>query len=164
MKKTALAGIDVMVVNPRAAKDFARAQHQRSKTDLVDARSLLEFLRRMGFAPWRPPSRSIRDLRALSRLIQALVVGRAQEKNRRHADDVVSDITPAIRESIERHIAAIDEEVETLTQTALEIVRADSSLSSKFDHLISVKGIVEPSAIVILAELAVLPPDMSARQ
>ncbi len=160
----AAKNIDVMVVNPRTARDFARAQLLRSKTDRVDARSLLEFLRRMDFAPWRPPSRSILDLRALSRRIQALVVGRAQEKNRRHADDVVSDTTPAIRESIERHIAAINEEVETLTQKALEIVRADSHLSPRLDHLISVKGIAEPSAIVILAELAVLPPDMSARQ
>lgn len=49
-------GIEVMVVNPRAAKDFARAQLQRSKTDQVDARSLLEFLRRMDFAPWNPPA------------------------------------------------------------------------------------------------------------
>jgi len=157
-------GIAVMVVNPRAAKDFARAQLQRSKTDQVDARSLLEFLRRMDFAPWSPPSRSILDLRALSRRIQSLIVSRAQEKNRRHADEVVTDTTPAIRESIERHLAAINEEIETLTQSALEIVRGDDRLSPKLDHLISVKGIAEPSAIAILAELAVLPPDMSARQ
>jgi transposase len=157
-------GIDVMVANPRAAKDLARAQLQRSKTDQVDARSLLEFVRRMDFAPWAPPGRSILDLRALSRGIQTLIVSRAQEKNRRHADEVVTDTTPAIRESIERHMAAINDEIETLAQSALEIVREDSSLSPRLDHLISVKGIAEPSAIAILAELAVLPPDMSARQ
>lgn len=157
-------GVEVMVVNPRAAKDFARAQLQRSKTDQVDARSLLEFVRRMDFASWSPPSRSILDLRALSRRIQSLIVSRAQEKNRRHADDVVTETTPAIRESIERHLSAINDEIDTLTQSALEIVRGDSSLSPKLDHLISVKGIAEPSAIAILAELAVLPLDMSARQ
>jgi hypothetical protein len=59
--------------------------------------------------------------------------GRVQEKNRRHAEDAVSDVTPAIRESIERHIAVINEESETLTQKALEIVRADSSLSPELD-------------------------------
>ena len=36
-------GVEVMVVNPRAAKDFRRAQMQRSKTDEVDARVLCEF-------------------------------------------------------------------------------------------------------------------------
>lgn len=157
-------GVDVMVVNPRASNDFARAQLQRSKTDQVDARSLLEFVRRMNFTPWIPPSRSILDLRALSRRIQTLIVSRAQEKNRRHADAVVTDTTPAIRESIERHMSAINDEIDRLTRSALRIVREDSSLSPKFDHLISVKGIAESSAIAILAELAVLPPDMSARQ
>jgi transposase len=32
----AAEGVEVMVVNPRAAKDFARAQLQRSKTDRGD--------------------------------------------------------------------------------------------------------------------------------
>jgi transposase len=157
-------GIEIMVVNPRAAKDFARAQLQRSKTDRVDARSLLEFNRRMEFVPWQPPSRMILDLRALSRRIQALLVNRSQEKNRLHADSVVSDTTPAIQESIERHIQSINDEIAALTQAALDIVRADADLKPKFDHLVSVKGIADASAITILAELAVLPNDMTVRQ
>jgi len=48
-------GVEVMVANPRATKDFARAQMQRSKTDRSDALSLLEFARRMPFEPWEPP-------------------------------------------------------------------------------------------------------------
>jgi len=156
--------IDVMVVNPRAAKDFSRAHLQRSKTDRVDARSLLEFVRRMDFVSWEPPRRSIRDVRALSRRIQALTVHRAQEKNRIHADDSVDETSPAIRESIERHIDAIQHEIRTLTEAALEIIRADHELRPKFDHLVSVKGIADASALAILAELAVLPDDMSARQ
>jgi transposase len=157
-------GIEVMVVNPRAAKDFARAQLQRSKTDRVDARSLLEFNRRMKFVPWQPPSRTILDLRALSRRIQALLVNRSQEKNRLHADEVVADTTPAIQESIERHIQSINDEIAALTQAALDIVRADAELKPKFDHLVSVKGIADASAITILAELAVLPDNMTVRQ
>jgi transposase len=157
-------GIEIMVVNPRAAKDFARAQLQRSKTDRVDARSLLEFNRRMEFVPWQPPPRTILALRALSRRIQALLVNRSQEKNRLHADEVVADTTPAIQESIERHIQSINDEIAALTQAALDIVRADVDLKPKFDHLVSVKGIADASAITILAELAVLPNDMTVRQ
>lgn len=157
-------GIEIMVVNPRAAKDFARAQLQRSKTDRVDAGSLLEFNRRMKFVPWQPPSRTILALRALSRRIQALLVNRSQEKNRFHADEVVADTTPAIQESIERHIESINDEIAALTQAALDIVRADVDLKPKFDHLVSVKGIADASAITILAELAVLPNNMTVRQ
>jgi transposase len=69
--------IQVMVANPRTTKDFARAQLRRSKTDRTDALSLLEFVRRMEFEVWAPPSRSILGLRALSRRMQALLVTRA---------------------------------------------------------------------------------------
>jgi transposase len=157
-------GLEVMVVNPRAAKDFARARLKRSKTDRVDARSLLEFVRRMDFGAWRPPAPAIVALRGLSRRIQALLVNRAQEKNRLHADGAVSETSPVIRESIERHIAGIDSEIKLLAEAAKEQIAADASLQRKFLHLTSVKGIAEASAITILAELAVLPEDMSARQ
>src|SRR5260370_9964761 len=40
--KLAAAGVDVMVINPRVAKDFGRALANRSKTDKVDAWTLLE--------------------------------------------------------------------------------------------------------------------------
>ena len=156
--------IDVMVVNPRAAKDFHRAQLQRSKTDRVDARSLLEFLRRMDFARWEPPRSEILQLRGLSRRIQALLVNRAQEKNRRHADEAVDATSPAILESIERHIAALEDEMEILAQAATDLIQADRQLAQRFAHLTSVKGIAKASAITILAELAVLPDDMTVRQ
>ncbi len=160
----AAAPIELMVANPRATKDFARAQLRRSKTDRTDARSLLEFVRRMEFKPWNPPKRSILDLRALSRRIQALLVTRAQEKNRLHADDSVEATPPAIRSSIERHVGAINEEIAALTKAALEVVRSEATLRQRFDHLVSVKGIAQASAITVLAELSVLPADMSARQ
>jgi transposase len=160
----AAKGVEVMVANPRTTKDFARAQLRRSKTDRTDALSLLEFVRRMPFEAWVPPRRPILALRALSRRIQALLVTRAQEKNRLHADDAV-EVTPlVIRESIERHTAAINAEIAELTQSALEVVRADAELDRRFVRLVSVKGIAQASAITLLAELAVLPADMSVRE
>jgi transposase len=157
-------GVEVMVANPRTTKDFARAQLRRSKTDRTDALSLLEFVRRMDFELWVSPSRSILALRALSRRIQALLAARAQEKNRLHADESVQATPPAIRESIQRHIDAINAEIEALTAAALEVVRPDETLAARFAHRVSLKGIAQASAITLLAELSVLPADMTARQ
>jgi len=157
-------GIEVMVANPRVTKDFARAQLRRSKTDRTDALSLLEFVRRMDFEAWTPPRPSILALRALSRRIQALLVTRAQEKNRLHADASVEATPLAIRESIERHIDSLNAEIQALTESALEVVHADAWLAQRFARLVSVKGIAQASAITLLAELSVLPADMSPRQ
>jgi transposase len=118
----------------------------------------------MDFARWEPPRSEILQLRGLSRRIQALLVNRAQEKNRRHADEAVESTNPAIRKSIERHIGAIEAEMEILSDAALDLIRVDPQLAQRFTHLTSVKGIATASAITLLAELAVLPDDMTVRQ
>ena len=66
-------GIEVMVLNPRAARNFARVLMHRSKTDPVDARALREYVRRMEFVPWRPPTIEKLELRAFSRRIAELM-------------------------------------------------------------------------------------------
>lgn len=157
-------GIAVMVANPRATKDFARAQMQRSKTDRTDARSLLEFVRRMPFEPWTPPSPEILALRALARHIEALVATAAQEKNRDHAASRLGAEADAVREAIDEHVAWIEGTVAELQAKALALIQNSPVLQSAYDHLVSVKGIGTGSAISLLAELAVLPSDMSARQ
>lgn len=57
----------VMVINPRASKDFQRARLTRAKTDRVDALGLLEFLSRMDFVPWTPPAEAVLALQQLGR-------------------------------------------------------------------------------------------------
>jgi transposase len=156
--------IEVMVANPRATKDFARAQMQRSKTDQTDARSLLEFVRRMEFDPWKPPPREILELRTLARHMAALATMRAQEKNRRHALEQVAGLGDPVREAIEEHIQYLDGTIRELQAKALAVIAASPALEAGLAQLVSVKGIAEKSAVAILAELAVLPADMKARE
>jgi transposase len=79
------AGVEVMVINPRVAKDFGRALANRSKTDRVDAGTLLEYVRRMEFVRWSAPSAAVRELRELGRRLSELVHVGTEEKNRFHA-------------------------------------------------------------------------------
>jgi transposase len=118
----------------------------------------------MPFVAWQPPAPAILDLQALSRRISALLVSRAQEKNRLHVEDQLTMRTDAIRKSLERHIDAINAEIEALTQAALETLHTLPLLKRRFELLVSVKGIANASAIALLAELAVLPDDMTPRQ
>jgi transposase len=156
--------IEVMVVNPVAARDFGRALLQRSKTDRVDAGVLLEYALRMPFEPWRPPAPAILDLRAIVRRIEALTVARTQERNRLHAAGRSAELTEAIAWDIEAHLEHLAHSIERLQAQALEIVEDDPLLAERFDRLTSVRGIATTSALRILAELAVLPEDMTARQ
>ncbi len=156
--------IEVMVANPRSTSDFARACMKRSKTDRTDALSILEFVRRMPFDPWQPPSSEALNLRAISRRIAALMVTRIQERNRLKAVERTREFSAALGEDIEAHIDYLEQSMERLRKEALEIVDADPELRRRFTLLVSVKGISTKSAIRILGELAVLPSNMAARQ
>ncbi|MBN2564675.1 MAG: IS110 family transposase [Candidatus Eisenbacteria bacterium] len=155
---------EVMVANPRAVSDFAKARFQRSKTDTADAATILEFLERMPFEPWSPPDQEILDLRALSRRIRALNIAISQERNRLHAARRQGRLTEHIRDDIDAHIGYLRASIDRLTGNALEIIGGDPDLHRRFEQLLSIKGVAQTSAVAILAELAVLPPDMDARQ
>ena len=157
-------GIEVMVANPRAIADFAKALLQRSKTDQLDAEVMLEFVRRMPFVPWQPPKPHRLDLRALMRRITALKLVSQQEKNRLHSVSQSAEITPLVRKDIQSHLVQLERHIEKLEQQAETIVQADRELARQFCHLVSVRGIARVSALHLLAELVVLAPDMTARQ
>jgi transposase len=156
--------IEVSVLNPASVRDFGRALMERSKTDRVDAGVLLSYAERMPFTAWQPPAQEILDLRAIVRRMEALTVTRTQERNRLHAAGHCAELTEAIAWDIEAHLEHLAQSLERLTQQALAIVKADAELARRFERLVSVRGIATISALGILAELAVLPPDMTARQ
>ena len=157
-------GIEVMVANPRAIADFAKALLQRSKTDQLDAEVMLEFARRMPFVAWQPPSSPQLELRALMRRITELKLVSQQEKNRLHSVSQSAEITPLVRKDIQSHLVQLERHIEKLEHQAETIVQADRELARQFCHLVSVRGIARVSALHLLAELVVLAPDMTARQ
>jgi len=156
-------GIEVMVANPRAIADFAKALLQRSKTDQLDAEVMLEFARRMPFVAWQPPSSPQLELRALMRRITGLKLVSQQEKNRLHSVSQSAEITPLVRNDIQSHLVQLERHIEKLEHQAETIVQADRELARQFCHLVSVRGIARVSALHLLAELVVLAPDMTAR-
>lgn len=158
------ARIAVMVANPRATKDFARARLQRGKTDRVDARMLREYVQRMPFQRWVAPSATVLTLRALTRRIAALTQTGVQERNRLHAAGLSDQLGAALRDASRAHLRFLEESMRTLTREAQRLIDGEPGLRRRYAQLVSVPGIAERSALRLLGELAVLPPDMTVRQ
>jgi transposase len=156
--------VEVMVVNPRAIKDFARACMQRAKTDAVDAGAILEYLERMPFVAWRPPAPEILELQAINRRIVQLDSELTREKNRRHAAEFAGATADAIANDIEVNIHHLERRIERMHDSGLKLVHGAPILAAKLAHLVSTKGIAEASAMRLLAELLVLPDDLAAPQ
>lgn len=157
-------GIEVSVVNPKAIKRFADASMQRGKTDALDAERILEFLRRMEFRPWQPPSEEVLELQHITRRIVQLKKELTRENNRHLAAKrlglmgrVVTNDTAVNMRHLERRIAVMQTEAEGLAM-------ATPLLKDQLDLLHTVTGIADKTGVRILAELAALPADMTGPQ
>jgi len=157
------ARFEVMVANPRASANFAKATMQRSKTDRLDCVMLLEFAEQMTFKKWQAPSAEQLQIRSISRRVYALMSTIRDEKNRMHAANQV-DGTDVVKRSIRATINVLEKQVRDLRTAALELILADAVLARRYELLLTVKGIGQISAIAILSELAILPADMTDRQ
>jgi transposase len=156
--------IAVMVVNPRAARKFADACLQRSCTDTTMAVALQEYAARMEFVPWTPPAAAGRELRAIARRIAALTLEKTRELNRRHAAGASAETPAVVINDVAVNVRHLERRIAELERHAVARITADSQLQPVYQHLLSVCGIAETTAIQLLGELLVLPSDMTARQ
>jgi len=156
--------IDVMVVNPRAARKFADACLQRSCTDTTMAVALQEYAARMEFVPWTPPPAAVRELRAIARRIAALTLEKSRELNRQHAAGASAATPAVILNDVAVNVRHLERRIADLERHAVALITSDSQLQPVYQRLLSVCGIAETTAIQLLGELLALPADMTARQ
>jgi transposase len=156
--------IKVMVVNPRRIKEFSKALDVRSRDDVRDAKTILEFLRRMDFESWTAPSASRLELRSISRRVGQLTKQLTAEKNRLHAAKASVAGSPRLLQSLRTSIRQIQRQIAGLRTYARKLITQDRELRRAARLLLSVKGIAWVSAIQILAEIALLNPDLTPAQ
>ena len=142
------AGHTVSIVNPARIKGFAQSELVRTKTDKVDAGLIARFCLAMHPESWEPVPADVRRLQALVRRVDALLVMRTQELNRL---DVAQD---TVYDSLNGHIAYLDQEIEKLKRQIGDQIKDDPDLRAKSDLLRSIPGVGEATISSILSELA----------
>ena len=158
------AGIEVMLLNPRASAHYAKARMERSKTDTVDAAVLLDYVQRMPFVRWVPPAAERLELRAMLRRIDALRRMMVEEKNRLAAAEANEELTELIGNDIEVSIRHFERRIEQMERQAMALVTEHDDLLRCYELLKTISGIGHATALLLAAELLTLPSDMSARE
>lgn len=156
-------GAAVMVVNPRVAHHFAKALNQRNKTDKLDAKMLLECLKRMPFNAWEPPRQSWLELRDYGRFLVQLTEAGVAARNRLHALMSTQSSPAFLRSELKRILASNDRRITRVRAKAIALIRTDPYLKDRFEALVTIKGVAETSAVSLLSELVILPPTLSSR-
>jgi transposase len=145
------AGLPVVVINPRQARDFAKSMGQLAKTDPVDARMLAELaavlVRREDLQRFLRPMADEQQ-----QWLAALVTRRRQLLTMLNSERQRLQITPSrLHASIEAIIAAIKAQLEDLEQQMVAHVREHYR---ELDRLLqSARGIGPVASATLIAEL-----------
>jgi transposase len=156
--------IEVMVVNPCAARRFAQAHMVRAKTDAIDADGLLLFLQRMPFKRWLPPSEQVLQLQSLAHRMAQLDKEITREHSRLHAARRAGPHSRWVQQDIRQHIKHLQGRQQRMQCTAWALIQNAPSLDGMAQRIISIPGFAQRTAIRLIAELAVLPDDMTPQQ
>lgn len=156
--------IEVMIINPRASKNFAKAMMQPMKTDPIDAELLAQFVERMDFVKWKSPAGDVLAIRACGRRLISLNKEKTKAKNQLHAFSTTQSTPAFIIDDIHLSIQQLEDQIENIISHAMRLIKESDVLLVRYKRLISIKGVADRTAIKLLGELGVLAMDMSAKQ
>jgi transposase len=143
----ATAGLPVVVINPRQARDFAKATGRLSKTDTLDAQVLARFGETL-----KPAVRPLKDEE--TRALEALLTRRRQiiemltmEKNR------LALASPPVRRDIAAHIDWLTKRLKDVDGDLRATIEASDCWRLKDEVIRSVPGAGRVLSLTLLASL-----------
>jgi transposase len=150
MRRLEEAGLRAHRVHPNKVRAFARASGYEAKTDAQDAQTLFRFAQVFALAATsqEPSDPQRAQLQDLLRRRRQLVNQRVQERNR-----LDKGLTPASRDSTQRHIAWLDEEIDRLDLEYQKALQSSRELSHRADLYRSVPGVGQLIAATLVADL-----------
>lgn len=142
-----VAGVSVAVINPRQARDFAKATGRLAKTDAIDALALAHFAEAVRPQVRELPDEQTQQLSALLSRRQQVVEMLVAEKNR-----LKRAIKPVHR-YIKDHIAFLEQELSEVDTELKDAIQQSPLWKEKEDLLRGVPGIGPVSCATLLSEL-----------
>jgi transposase len=143
----AVAGLPVVVVNPRQVRDFAKAKGILAKTDKIDAGVIAQFAEAI-----RPEIRPLKAEEAQK--LDALLSRRRQisqmitaEKNRLQSAPVWT------RKDIQKHIDWLQKDLDQFSQDLDRMVKESPIWRAKDEILQSVKGVGPVLSVTLISQL-----------
>ena len=145
-------GHAVSVVNPVRIKAYAESKMRRNKTDKLDAYLIADFCASQDPPLWSPPPANVRILQGLMRRLEDLQGMRQQERNRLQA----GRLDPKVQDDLEAHLRFLEQRIREIQQAIEKHIHQDPDLKAQKDLLVSIKGIGDKTAYLLLSEIPAL--------
>ncbi len=153
---------NVSIVNPSLIRAFGQSQLSRTKTDKADSQLIARFCQMNNPPLWTPPSPEVAALQGLVRRLESLDEMRVMEENR--LESLAASLwCEEVEASLQEHIAYLHAQIEKTRQQIKDHIDQNPTLKSQRDLLLSVPGIGEATASLLLAEVE-MSQFQSARQ
>lgn len=134
-------------VNPRQARDFAKATGRLAKTDRIDAEVLAHFAEAVRPTPKAVPDEETREFSFILARRRQIVEMLTAEKNRLGAM-----ASKPVKKRIEAHVRWLEKELESTDSDLDETIRASAIWRENEELLKSVPGVGPVLARTLLAE------------
>ncbi len=144
------AGLPVSRINPRQARDFAKATGQLAKTDALDARVLAHLAATVPLRRYTRPTPDEQSLQALIHRRQQLTQLRNSERNRARLAE------PVVHDSLADVLAALEQAVRDIDARIAQHCRRSRALHTRVQRLEHIPGLGFTTA----ATLAGLMPEL----
>lgn len=141
--------INLWIIDPRRIKGFIVSKNCKSKTDKIDALKIAQFTMQ-NCEDYKQIKKTEQEqkLRALTDRKQDLTVMLSAEKTRlKHPSHALSI------KSIEKSMNFFKQEIEAIDTQVKELIELDESLKGKSELLVSIPGIGQVTAAVLLSSL-----------
>jgi transposase len=141
------AGLPVLIVNPRQARDFAKAMGHLAKTDAIDARVLAHLAEATKAEPRPLPDAMARELDALLDRRRQLIGMRTMEQNR------MAGAAGRVRRDLESHLRWLEAHIKEVDGELDKRIRSSPLWREKDDLLRGIPGIGPVLSRTLLAGL-----------
>lgn len=146
-------GWSVNLPNPKQVRDWAKGQGIRAKHDRLDSRLLAQFGATSQPMPENELPEAVSALDTLLRRREDLEKMLRNERNRLHALNFKPHASDAARQSIERLIGLLEEELAQVEEAINELLNQHPDLKSEVCLLQTVSGIGPKTVLPILVFL-----------
>lgn len=140
------------ILLPIKAKHYLRSLGYKSKNDKIDAQGLSRMGLEQQLDLWKPLSKSIYQLRLLTRQHQRLQELKNQCQNQQHALEHSALTDLLITKQLTKLIAVYEQQVVALETVMRQLIQQDPILKDQVERLTQVKGFGLLSVSFLIAE------------
>lgn len=141
------ANVPTARINPKRARDFARALGLLAKTDKIDARVLALFGATLSIEPDQPKEKALQEMEAWLTRRQQLIEMRVAEQNRRR------QAPKAVQKRIDLHLRQLQREIDRIDDYLAEQIQQHPAWNEKLALLDNLKGVGANTRAWLIAAL-----------